>query len=460
MKNISSNNLKQKPSILVVDDEPDIRHLVQEILQDEDYIVEVAEDGASARIAYEKHAPDLILLDIWMPDIDGISLLKEWTSHDDFIIPVIMMSGHGTVETAVEATRLGAFDFIEKPLSLAKLLSTVEQALHTNDTSSETKLHANHSVIVNEPIGHSPAIQQLREQIKRIAEFDSWVYMRGEAGSGASVAAHYLHNHSSRKNKKFVEINCATLNYDESPEDFVGSTSKPGSGLLNQAHGGTLFLRNIDMANKSTQNFLLSLLQSNFFHQDNNQVMVPFNARIICSSYSRDGAPSIQEFRQDLFYMLNVVPLSIPALREHREDIPDLLHFYTDYFVGKKNLPYRHFSLPAQNRLRNYDWSGNILELTRLVQHLLITAQGNEITLEEVEANIQEKPKISLQEEGNPNAYELPLREAREQFEREYLIHQLKTVDGSVGKTAKLIGMERTHLYRKLRSLNIDPKTL
>jgi two-component system, NtrC family, nitrogen regulation response regulator NtrX len=451
--NIMDNKTAQTndaPHILVVDDEPDIRHLVQEILQDEGYNVEVAEDGASAREAYRQHQPSLILLDIWMPDVDGITLLKEWSESGKLKAPVIIMSGHGTVETAVEATRLGAFDFIEKPLSLAKLLLTVEQAFDFDKNTVEAA-RPHQGLAVNEPIGHSPAIQRLREQIKRIAEHDSWVLLSGEEGSGITVAAHYLHTNSLHQNKNFVEANLSSLSCEKNPDEFIT--------LLNDAQGGTLFLRNIDEADEVTQSFLLGLLETLSFQAINSSSTLNFTARIVCSSYKNlEKLVEERKFRKDLFYLINVVPLHIPALREHREDIPDLLNFYTNLYVEQEKLPYRHFSLAAQNKLRNYEWLGNILELTNLVQHLLITAAGNEISLDEVEAAIDQKEKITTPEEGISVTYDLPLREARERFERDYLIHQLKITDGSVGKVAKLIGMERTHLYRKLRALNIDPK--
>ena len=456
----SSTNM---PHILVVDDEPDIRHLLQEILEDEGYKVVVAENGETARQAYRQHQPNLILLDIWMPDVDGITLLKEWTNDGDLAVPVIMMSGHGTVETAVEATRLGAFDFIEKPLSLAKLLLTVEQALDSDKISQEPAINSQSGLIVNEPIGRSPTMQRLREQIKRIAEHDSWVLLNGEAGSGITVAAHYLHSCSNQHEYPFIEANLSSLSYEQNPEEFVGLkfNDQITNGLLDKAQGGTLFLRNIDDADEVTQKFLLGFLQTNSFQHVGDTSTLIFKARIIFSTHKNlEKLVAENKFRKDLYYLINVLPLHIPALRDHREDIPDLLNFYTNILVNQDKLPYRHFSLAAQNRLRNYEWLGNIRELTNLVQRLLITAAGNEISLEEVEFAIDQKNKITASEEGISIAYDLPLREAREQFERDYLIHQLKKTSGSVGKVAKLIGMERTHLYRKLRALNIDPKTL
>ncbi|MCK4864353.1 MAG: sigma-54-dependent Fis family transcriptional regulator [Gammaproteobacteria bacterium] len=457
----TQSGASNRPHILVVDDEPDIRHLLQEILQDEGYVVEVAEDGESARKAYSQHQPGLILLDIWMPDVDGITLLKEWSKKGSLTAPVIMMSGHGTVETAVEATRLGAFDFIEKPLSLAKLLLTVEQAFDFDKTIQESASYAQQGLVVNEPVGHSPVMQRLREQIKRIAEHDSWVLLSGEAGSGTKVAAHYLHANSLHNDKSFIEANLSVLSYEKNPEEIVGRISGSDiiEGLLDKAQDGTLFLRNIDQADEITQNFLLGLLQTHSFQHIGDSSSTPFKARIICSSYKNlERLVEENTFRKDLYYLINVVPLHVPALREHREDIPDLINFYTNIMVEQEKLPYRHFSLAAQNRLRNYEWMGNILELTNLVQHLLITAAGNEISLEEVESAIVQKEKISVPGEGISVTYDLPLREARERFEQDYLVHHLIKAGGSVGKVAKLIGMERTHLYRKLRALNIDPK--
>ena len=461
MENETSQfNAPSIPHILVVDDEHDIRTLLQEILEDEGYNVKVAENGEEARRAYRENQPNLILLDIWMPDVDGITLLKEWTENGTLPMPVIMMSGHGTVETAVEATRLGAFDFIEKPLSLAKLLLTVEQALDSDKSSRETISHSQQALSVSEPAGRSPVMQRLREQIKRIAEHDSWVLLNGEAGSGIKVSAQFLHANSHNRDKNFVEANLSSLSYEKTPEEFVGNKNN-SECLLSKAQGGTLFLRNIDEADEVTQNFLLGLLQTHSYQYIGDSSQQSFKARIICSTHKNlEKLVEENKFRKDLFYLINVVPLHIPSLREHREDIPDLLNFYTNILVNQDKLPYRHFSLAAQNRLRNYEWLGNIRELTNLVQRLLITASGNEISLEEVESAIVHKENAIVSENGISSAYDLPLREARECFERDYLIHQLKKMNGSVGKVAKLIEMERTHLYRKLRALEIDPKSI
>lgn len=451
-------NSSSTPHILVVDDEHDIRHLLKEILEDEGFNVTVAENAETARQAYIQHQPSLILLDIWMPDVDGITLLKEWNENGNLSMPVIMMSGHGNVETAVEATRLGAFDFIEKPLSLAKLLLTVEHALESNIAQNESK-NTSSTASARELTGRSSVMQRLRDQTKRIAEHDSNVLIQGEAGSGVKLAAQFIHTSSQRHNKNFIEINFSSSNFNKGAENFLENSQS--QSLLSKAQNGTLYLRNIDEADNAAQKFLLALLQTSSFQLFGSSSTIEFNARIICSTH-RDIEKLVEEdlFRKDLYYLINVVPLYIPSLREHREDIPDLLNFYTNVFIEKENLPYRHFSLAAQNHLRNHKWLGNIKELTNLIQHLLITSSGNEITLEDVESAITLKNKITPAKESISIAYDLPLREAREQFERDYLIHQLIKTGGSVGKVAKIIEMERTHLYRKLRALEIDPKAV
>lgn len=448
--------------ILVVDDEPDIRGLLQEILEDEGYEVAVAESGTAARAARRAQRPDLVLLDIWMPDVDGISLLKEWGEEGAPPMPVIMMSGHGTVETAVEATRLGAYDYIEKPLSLAKLLLTIERALETARLQRENLGLRRQAPTVLEPIGRSPAMQRLREQIRRIAQHDSWVLLTGEPGTGRKVAARYLHASSARRDGPFIDASMASMAGAESAVDLFGSEQQGRIryGLLEQANGGTLLLDEVGEMDLASQAKLLAALESRSFYRVGGTEPVRINVRVIAVT-RYDLAQRVEEgvFRKDLFYQLNVVPLHVPALREHCEDVPDLLGFYVDQFVTRDRLPYRSFSVAAQNRLRNHDWPGNVLELKNLVQRLLIVGAGTEIDAEEVETALQgNAPERRLP--GVPVSLEQPLRQARDQFERHYLEYHLRKAGGSVGKVAQIAGMERTHLYRKLRALGIDIKTL
>ncbi|TCO81463.1 DNA-binding NtrC family response regulator [Plasticicumulans lactativorans] len=447
--------------ILVVDDEPDIRDLVKEILEDEGYEVSIAENGASAREARRARRPDLILLDIWMPDIDGISLLKEWAEADGLPCPVIMMSGHGTVETAVEATRLGAWDFIEKPLSMAKLLLTVERALEADKLARENQGLRRHARPVTEPVGRSEVIQRLRAQAGRIASHDAPVLIAGEPGTGKEIYARYIHAQSPRRAGPFVDVGVGSIARENSALELFGSEDgdRVHYGRLEQASGGTLFLDELaDMA-LETQAKLAGALENGSFLRVGGKEPVQVNVRIIAATH-RDLEAEIAagRFREDLYYHLNVLPIRLPPLREHPEDVPELLTYYVNYFVDQENLPYRNFTMAARNRLRNYGWPGNIRELKNLVQRLLILGGGEEIALEEVESAISHSAPARPREPVGAIPLDLPLREAREQFERAYLTQQFKECDGNVARLAEKVGMERTNLYRKLRALGIDPK--
>ncbi|MBA1147337.1 sigma-54-dependent Fis family transcriptional regulator [Ectothiorhodospiraceae bacterium WFHF3C12] len=457
------------PYVLVVDDEPDIRTLVEEILEDEGYEVDVAENAAAARLARRRRRPDLILLDIWMPDVDGVTLLKEWTEEGGPACPVVMISGHGTVETAVEATRLGAYDFIEKPLSLAKLLLTVERALERDRLQRENAGLRQNAGDTVEPVGKSATMRELREQVQRLAAHSSWVLFTGEAGSGKKCLAHYLHDRSARAAGPFIEMAAGTLSGQRAARKLFGSEEdgRIVYGLLEQANHGTLFIDELADLDLEAQARLLSALHGSRIYRMAGTEPVALDVRIVAASrVDLENEVRLGRFREDLYYHLNVVPLQVPPLREHAEDVPDLLNYYLDRLVDQENLAYRRFTLAAQNRLRNYDWPGNVRELKNLVQRLLILGDGSDIDLEEVESALAHRPVAAsppqpVPEPGGDHSVlplDLPLREAREQFERIYLQHQLRRAEGSVGQLAKLTGMERTNLYRKLKALGIDPK--
>jgi two-component system, NtrC family, nitrogen regulation response regulator NtrX len=445
--------------ILVVDDEADIRGLLKEILSEEGYEVEVAADAAQARSSRVAQVPDLVLLDIWMPDTDGITLLREWSVTDGYDCPVVMMSGHGTVETAVEATRLGAFDFVEKPLSLTKLLRTVERAL---DAGRRKRLSARaQGSALAVPIGKSKVTQALREQVQHAASSASPVLLLGELGSGREAYARYLHSLSARAAQPFFTVVAASLGAD--PATALFGSERDGRvelGALDQAAGGSLYLNGLEDLNSEAQRALSGAIEQRGYTRVGGRQRVPLNVRWISSAQdSFELRASPEPFRRDLVAHLNVITLRVPPLRDYAEDVPDLLRYYVDRLVDDQHLPLRRFSVAAQNRLRNYPWPGNVGELKNLVQRVLILGVGEEIRLEEIERELA--VKLAVDEPlVKQDLLALPLREAREQFERAYLQQQLLLCNGKVGQLAKRVGMERTHLYRKLRALGVDFRQL
>jgi len=445
-----------KPYILVVDDEPDICASVKDILEDEGYAVAVAENGETARHLVRQKVPDMVLLDIWMPDIDGISLLKEFSSDMAMTAPVIMMSGHGNVETAVEATRLGAKDFIEKPLSLAKLLHTVEHALTMKkDIVPSNPQHA--PMLAVPPVGKTMQVQLLREQLEKLAQHVDTVLLRGEPGSGKTFCGKYIHARSTQQRGPFIDVN--TRQFHDGQGDVLLFGKEAGGevsfGLLEQAQGGTLFLDDVAELDEDMQKSLVAVLSTGNWVRMNGSESLHLNARIITATrYDLEQEIRAGRFREDLYHLLNVVPVHVPALREHVEDVTELLVYYVNLLVDKEALPYRNFTVAAQNRLRHYEWPGNIRELEGLVRRLLVLGLETDIELDEVEAAL-DAGAISFGGIDSLN-FDLPLRQAREQFEKAYLEHHLRQAGGSVGKVAKLVGMERTNLYRKLRALGSD----
>jgi two-component system, NtrC family, nitrogen regulation response regulator NtrX len=443
--------------ILVVDDEPDIRELVREILADEGYAVEAAESAEGARVALRRRRPDLVLLDIWMPDTDGVSLLREWSGQGGLPCPVVMMSGHGTIETAVEATRLGAWDFVEKPIALAKLLLTIERALEANRLRIENE-GLRRQLPPVEPVGGGRALQALRMQIERVAAHDTAVLLRGEAGTGKETLARWLHARSPRRGGAFVVLAPGSIGRDATVALFGSEDgAQVHYGLLEQANDGTLFLDEVADLDLDLQHRLATALERRSLLRIGGSSPVALDARVVAAS-SRDLEALVRDgrFREELYYQLNVVPVTVPPLRERADDVPDLLRHFAGFFADRDSLPYRGFAIAAQNRLRQYSWPGNLRELRNLVQRLLVMGHG-EIGASEVESALGQSPVA--RDDAAEVAVELPLREAREQFERAYLSRQLAAAGGSVGKLAKMSGMERTHLYRKLRDLGIDLKS-
>jgi len=446
--------------VLVVDDEADIGALIQDILSDEGYGVTVAANAEEARMARADKRFDLILLDIWMPDTDGITLLREWSEGGDLNCPVVIMSGHGTVDTAVEATRLGAFDFVEKPLSLAKLLRTVEAALESAGRQSRVAHKLLPSLLA--PVGRSELMQALRERVQQYARHDGSVLLSGEPGTGRGAFARYLHALSRRADEPLTHLTAASVTESNFEEQLLGSESADGvsTGAFERAYGGTLVVDELSDLGDAAQKVMLGVLEDGNFMRVGGSTPVKVKARIVATVNSDyEALIDSGELRRDLVSQLSVLNLRVPPLREYAEDVPELLSYYVDKLVESEGLTFRRFSVAAQNRLRNYPWPDNVHELKNLVRRLLLLGSGEDIALEDVEAEISaamraEDPLVKQ------DLLALPLREAREQFERSYLQQQLVLCDGKVGQLAKRVGMERTHLYRKLRSLGVDFKSI
>ncbi len=444
------------PHVLVVDDESDIRSLIKDILSDEGYSVTNAGDATEARAARQEGTFDLILLDIWMPDTDGISLLREWSEHGDLDCPVVIMSGHGTVDTAVEATRLGAFDFVEKPLSIAKLLRTVERAIEASKKQSSTAHRLLPSLMT--PVGRSKLMQSLRDKAQEYANHNSPVLLIGEAGTGRSAFARYIHALSDRAEGPLVCLLAASLTESNAEEQLFGSEAngEVHNGFFERARNGTLIIDELTDLNELAQKLVMSALEQGEFVRRGGHEPIKLQARVLATANTNyESKIEAGTLRRELLSDLNTLSLQVPPLREYAEDVPELLSYYVDKLVDNEGLSFRRFGVAAQNRLRNYPWPDNVRELKNLVRRLLLTGTDEEIILDEVEKEISaiahaDEPLVKQ------DLLALPLREAREQFERAYLQQQLVLCDGKVGKLAKRVGMERTHLYRKLRSLGVD----
>jgi len=433
-------------SVLVVDDEPDIRALLQEILEDEGYAVSVAGSASDAQEILAESVPDLVLLDIWMPDIDGISLLKS----------VIMISGHGNVETAVEATRLGAVDFIEKPVSLAKLLLTVEKAMSDGYTIVEGVDNLPPVQRLPMLLGDTDYTKELKEALEHQSDSMASLVLIGEPGSGRVLFAQYAHDRNSSISGSFIQLRCDTVSAANPHRELYGEETNGAvsMGYLESAANGTLFLTDIEQMPAAAQQCLRQAIEQQGFSRVGGTDRVPFRCRLMASSRG-ELSNSVKQGLLDatLAHLVSSSTISIKPLREHPEDVPALLEGFVNWHVEVEGLPYRHFTVAAQNRLRNLDWPGNLLELKNLVQRVLLHGGPTEIERVEIDKALG---LVGSSGATMPLRHELPLREARADFERNYLIYCLQVAQGNIGDLAKHVGMERTHLYRKLRSLDID----
>ena len=451
--------------VLVVDDEADIRDLVAGVLEDEGYAVRTAADSTSALDAIEDRRPSLVLLDVWLQGsrLDGLQLLEEIKSRDS-TLPVIMISGHGNLDTAVAAIREGAVDFIEKPFEAGKLLHLVGRATETDRLRRENAAFRQQFGQDDHLGGTSVAINTVRATLKRVAPTGSRVLITGPAGVGKEIAARMIHNWSPRTSAPFITVSAAMMSPERMEEELFGSEAAgiARPGLLEQAHGGTLFLDEIADMPVTTQAKMLRVLTDQSYTRVGGQRPVKVDVRVL-SATSRDLAEEIAagRFREDLYYRLNVVPVRIPPLKERREDIPDLVNHFLTRFAAERRIAPPRIAEEALAALQAHEWPGNVRQLRNIIERTLILAPGDRVDC--IEIDLLPAEIVDGQGAGSINTASIaimgsPLREARESFEREYLKIQIRRFSGNISRTASFIGMERSALHRKLKALGLGDK--
>jgi two-component system nitrogen regulation response regulator NtrX len=448
-------------TILVVDDEETIIQSLNGILTDEGYDVVSANSGADALEKIEEVMPELVLLDIWMPGIDGIEVLvkiKETSPN----LPVVMMSGHGTIETAVKATKLGAYDFIEKPLSLEKVLLCVNNALDYSRLEEEISLLKEKERHKYKITGNSKTIQHLREQIKVVAPTNAWVLITGENGTGKELVAHTIHRQSRRSNKPMVEVNCAAI-----PEElieselfghekgaFTGATTMK-KGKFDLAHEGTLFLDEISDMSLKAQSKTLRILQEQKFERVGGSKTIHVDVRVIAAT-NKDLETEIEKgnFRDDLYFRLNVIPITVPALRERVEDIPELVSEFLNDISMRTNLDLKEFSPKAIGLLKKYHWPGNVRELKNLVERLVIMTPEKVIQDKNIPSpfnralDVRQVPESTLMDGS--------FKDAKVKFEKAFIARKLREFNGNISQTAEAIGIERSNLHKKIKAYGLE----
>ncbi len=450
--------------ILVVDDEADIRDLVGGILEDEGYSVRTAADSNAALAAIRARRPALLILDIWMQGggLDGLELL-DLVKGFDTDLPVLMISGHGNIETAVSAIKRGAYDFLEKPFKADRLLIVVERALEAASLKRENKRLRTQAITPEGMIGHSAVIVQLRQLIGKIAPANSRILIAGPPGSGKELVARQIHDSSPRARNEFVALSAAGVTPERMESELFGEEGESGRprkiGVFERAHGGTLFLDEVADMPRETQGRILRVLVEQRFRRVGGEENVQVDVRVV-SSTSKNLREEIEagRFREDLFHRLNVVPVRVPGLGERREDISELVEYFIDRISEATGLPRRKLGEDAIATLQVHDWPGNVRQLRNNVERLLILAAGdpNEvITAEMLPAEVAAAGAAGSM--GPERIIALPLRDAREVFEREYLTAQILRFGGNISRTAAFIGMERSALHRKLKSLGVSP---
>ena len=451
--------------ILIVDDEADIRDIVSGILSDEGHGTRTAKNSDEALAAVQARRPHLVFLDIWLQGskLDGLQMLAIMREQNPSL-PIVMISGHGNVETAVAAIKLGAYDFIEKPFKADRLVLVAERALEASRLKREVSDLRVRSGASDRMVGKSGVMNQLRQLVERVGAVNSRILISGAPGTGKEMVARALHAASQRADGPFVVINAATMTPESMEIELFGieAGDKAGRkvGALEEAHGGTLYIDEVADMPRETQGRILRVLVDQNFQRVGGVTRVHVDVRII-SSASRDLALAIEEgaFRQDLFHRLSVVPIRVPPLSERREDIPELIEFFMDQVAASSGMPRRRIGDDALAVLQSHAWPGNVRQLRNNVERLMILASGGpdtEVTAAMLPAEIGSLVPATPSGAGGVRLMSLPLREAREVFEKEYLVAQISRFGGNISRTAEFIGMERSALHRKLKSLDID----
>src|SRR6202789_1164773 len=452
--------------ILIVDDEADIRELVAGILQDEGHGARTARDSDDALAAIVARRPSLVFLDIWLQGsrLDGLQLLDALkVEHPE--LPIVMISGHGNIETAVSAIKRGAYDFIEKPFKADRLLLVAERALENSRLRREVRELKQHAPLAALLVGRSPAANQLRQTVEKVAPTNSRILIVGPSGSGKELAARTIHGHSARADGPFVVINAAAITPEHMEIELFGVARGNGTtnrkvGALEEAHGGSLFIDEIADMPRETQNKILRVLVDQTFQRVGGSTKVTVDVRIV-SSTSRNIEADIAagKFREDLYHRLSVVPIRVPGLAERREDIPELVDYFMTQISQTTGLPKRTVGPDALAVLQSHDWPGNVRQLRNNVERLMILAGGEPeaiITASMLPPDVGSMIPSMPNGNGGEHLMGLALREAREVFEREYLLAQINRFGGNISRTAEFVGMERSALHRKLKALGID----
>ncbi len=456
-----------EPAILVVDDEASIRRTLREILEYEKFDVDEAEDGESALESMRKKHYDVVLLDVKMPKKDGLEVL-EIASEEMPEVPVVMISGHGSIETAVEATKLGAFDFVEKPPDLNRLLVTLRNALDRGQLATENRrmkqtLVEHHEGDLTPILGDSPAISRIKETLERVAPTEARVLITGEPGTGKELVARWVHHLSGRKDGPIVEVNCAAIPselieselFGHEKGSFTGAT-KQRIGKFEQADGGTLFLDEIGDMSLSAQAKVLRALQENRISRVGGDRSIPVDVRVLAAT-NKNLLEQIEEgqFREDLYHRLSVILIDVPPLRDRREDIPVISRHFAERLARRNGLEPKPFDNDAMERLRSLDWRGNVRELNNVVERLLILSMGDEVTSRDVERFVQSGGAAGNNIDGLLAQFE-NFSDFRDEAERLFILYKLDQFDWNVSKTAEAIGIQRSHLYNKMNKYGIE----